>query len=532
MSRQLISNNINVVTKILFKKLGLKYNSNIQTNLKQHPDYPSFMAIKHTMNKEGVDSIALKSSFEELRDKLPKPVIVHITTNTDLFLVVEKIDDKYVHIINEKGKIDLETIDTFLKMWNGNVMIFDTENIKRKKETLKEKFVTLLDNIKQPLIVISSILLFSFLLFNQSESRVTINYLIIVISAIGVMFSVLLELEMFDEHNPLIRKICTSGKNNKINCSNILNSKDAYFMGIFSWSDIGTIYFSFILLLNIIYPSSFTTTISICLAILTFPYVFYSIIYQKFIAKSWCRLCLGVQAVLATLFTLSIIYYSSFNYNLLTNFQSLIVVSILFTTILSAFIIVKSLIGNTYKLKQASLQLNTLKHSSVVKNGYMYTVPTVAKTPSCSFVLGNPNGETCFTMVMSPVCNPCMSELSQLIPIFKTKTNTRIELLILCEKEEVAPFDFNLSLNLIKMFIDDKQNILNNLANYVYNYPASKHKLSTQKFKTTNQQAKEILLSQIQWSVNNKMFNTPQMFVNHKKLPSFYSANDIDYLCD
>src|SRR5699024_12035574 len=98
-----------------------------------------------------------------------------------------------------------------------------------------------------------------------------------------------------DHQNPVLKKICTSGRNT--NCGNVLQSKAAKLGGIISWSEIGFIYFSggFLSLLL----SGMSSDVMFLLGwlnVLAAPYVLFSIYYQWRIAREWCVLCLTVQA--------------------------------------------------------------------------------------------------------------------------------------------------------------------------------------------------------------------------------------------
>ena len=70
MGRKLISENLNTVIGILFKRLKLNFNAGVLKRLHEHPDFPSFLSIQHILKQEGVNSIAMstKNGMHETSD--------------------------------------------------------------------------------------------------------------------------------------------------------------------------------------------------------------------------------------------------------------------------------------------------------------------------------------------------------------------------------------------------------------------------------------------------------------------------------
>lgn len=529
MSKNLVNDNINTVMGILFRNYKLNYNKGILKRMREHPDYPSFLSVQHILKQEGLNSLALKVTLEELQDKLPKPVLVHVYTNTDLFLLVKRVKNGYVHILNKNGGDKHESVDNFVKMWDGNAMIFDSKNLIPRKVTFKENILLLFDNLRIPFLIAVFISIFIFYLIRDFENRSIYNYLFVILPLIGVLFSTLLIIESFDVHNALLRKICSSKKIKTINCSSILSSKDAYFIGVFSWSDIGLVYFSFILLLNLIKPE-FSLAFTGFLSFLSFPYVFYSIYYQRFKAKSWCLLCLGVQALLLVLFVVSVELYFSYGFNFIWEVESWVWIILIFLLITATYSILKPLISRSYELSNCAPKYRLLKHNNAIKEVIFENQFKVSKA-DYSLVLGKPNGSICITLVISPICNPCMNELDVLLPILKRKEDTRIEVLFLTDKKENNPHAFFLSKMLIDKYQDNENSFFDLLEDYVDNYPASKFRHKIQNKLTPIDKNEDILLKHINWCVSNKIYSTPKIFIDYKQLPDIYSVSEIDYMC-
>lgn len=83
-------------------------------------------------------------------------------------------------------------------------------------------------------------------------------------------------------------------------CDHVLETDASKFFGLFSWSEVGFAYFSVSLLTLLMFPhyACYLAAINVC----CLPFSFWSVWYQKFVARAWCTLCLSVQCILWLLF--------------------------------------------------------------------------------------------------------------------------------------------------------------------------------------------------------------------------------------
>ena len=244
--RKFIQDNQREILKIFLKKINYPYTDSLYSQLEMHPDFPSFMSFHYIFKKIGIDSIAVSTNYEQLQYNLPKPILVHITSNTDFFLLVEQADNKYVYILNSRLKLEPIKKDIFLKMWKGNAMLVNITEVTTAKLLVTDKILNVLVRLKVPFTISTFLVLLSYLIYFRIGERNVLNWAYIFLFFIGLSFSVCLLIENINKHNIFIKKICSSKSLKKnVNCSSILNSKDAYLFGIFSWADIGLIFFYF-----------------------------------------------------------------------------------------------------------------------------------------------------------------------------------------------------------------------------------------------------------------------------------------------
>lgn len=223
----------------------------------------------------------------------------------DLFLFVNKVTSEYVQIKNENGNIENITREDFIKMWDGNALLIDEKPV-NIHIPYKDKLVTLVENVKFPFFIISLLLTFIVLLWMKKETEMSFYFYLVGILA-GVTSTIFLFIQQTDKYNIFVKRLCSANNGkSKVDCSSILDFKDAYFLGIVSWTDMGVVYFVALLLLILFFPFDVARTAINILSIMSLGYVCYSITYQKFVAKKWCTLCLSVQAVFMFLFILSL----------------------------------------------------------------------------------------------------------------------------------------------------------------------------------------------------------------------------------
>jgi uncharacterized membrane protein len=476
------------------------------------------------LKKLGIDSIAIRADYIELTDNLPKPLIAHVITNTELFLVVDKVDNEFVYVINNSNKLEKIDRDTFMKMWSGNILLIDDEDINPKKITFREKIISELEIKKKPFLIINFVAILIFLILHRVQERDILNYSYLILYSIGLWFSILLLIVQFDENNLLVKKYCSSTKNN-VNCETVLSSKGAYFLEIFAWSDLGFIFLVIHCLAILLLPVKLSNNIAIISSIPSFLYVIYSLYYQKFIVRYWCKLCLGVQAVLCLLFFVSIL---SINYLTKDIISLPFLFSYLFLIlfVISSYILIKPYLYSKIQFPIINRRYKSLIHNHDIKDVILNKMPNISTEEVYKIQIGKHQANNCLAIIFNPTCEPCIKELKKLLSFFGDKSNLRIDLIFLVPIENYEIF--SIAFNLLKKYTENKELFLQTLNTYLSNYPASKKPYSlifNEDVALTN-----ILKEQFIWCKNNKIHSTPQLILNNKYLSPVYSMDDIDYM--
>lgn len=525
MNSSIVKNNLEKTLKLILVYVGCTNYRPLYAIMKKHPNFPSLLSFKYILAKVGVESMAMSSTIKQLRDELPKPVLVHVTTNVELFLLVTGVDSKDVNVLDADGKSEDMPIATFEQIWDGVALIFDSSDKVKFKQTFSDYVVSLFQYIKIPLFVANILFLIGYLVVGNYSAFSVENWAFVFVYIIGLVFSLLLLVQNIDQHNTLVRRVC-GGKTGG-GCSSILNSKAAMFLSIIHWSDVGVLYFSTLLIFSLIFPSA-SLVIAFWLSFVSFPYVGYSIIYQCFVAHNWCRLCLGVQFALflnlmVGLWVLLVHGLPIFSISSITPFL------LVALSVSMLYAIIKPLLLRNHEYKIQRFKCLQLKHTNGVLELLLSGVSKVTSPSSDSaIVLGNVDAANSITMVISPICEPCQQELRVLIPILKNKREVRIEIVFMVDPSANAP-DNVLAKKLLAKYVTSGETFLDELLRYAQYFPSSREELLHDNLLNNSQ---NLMNGMVEWCKKNRLWTTPAIFINHRLLPKYYSTDEIDFLCD
>ena len=525
MASSIVHSNVGKTLRLILQHVGVgSHHRALYERMAQHPDFPSLLAFQHTLKSVGVDSLALRTTLNELRNDLPKPAMVHVSTNVELYLLVERMDANNVYVLDAQGNTEAMPIDTFAKVWDGVAFVFDTEKRATYSPTVAERLLGWFRRHRWTFAASTLALLLLWTIALRWVDMPTAAWAFVAVYAIGLCFAVLLQVQGFDQHNPLVRRVCGHGSHG--GCSSILSSSASAFLGVLHWSDVGLLYFLTLLVVQLLFPVA-SLWASVWLAIMAAPYVVYSIAYQRFVAHSWCRLCLGVQ--LALLLNLGVALWvlrsgqvMPFDIGALLG---LLVVGLFLAGVLAA---VKPLIKSHIAHKTEHAQHLHLKHRAEVCNLLLHETASVAPPAASEAIAwGAPDAATTITLVVSPICEPCQHELRTLLPLLLGKTETRVELVFFVDSAPQSA-DYRLAHHLLTQHGDNPHQLLQALHVYAQHYPASRAKIERG---LASPERSERLDAMGAWCKRNRLHSTPMIFINHHQLPKIYATEEVDYLC-
>lgn len=522
MKRRLLTDNPNEVLRILFKKFGLKYDAYAHQAYINHPLYPGFGAIAYVLSKHGIDSCLIETDFKELT-QLPDPFVI---LYDGLFLPIVAVTEEEISILNERGLPERQPRSMLHANWTKQALIFDTDKIVKHKTPIKW-LIRFIFNKAMLWIVFASIGIGLFLGYATKAIEMNwLNYSFLATGIAGIAVGILFQVQEFDRRNKFINAICRSKHNSSRDCSSILDSEDARFIGLFSWADFGLLYFSFLTLLPLFFHSNIVLSLTSLCSIAAVIYVPYSIIYQWRIARKWCALCLMIQGVLFVNFILAVIALLMIGSTLIADIPLIDYIKILFAGIVFTALFTASKIFLKAFLhdRSAAKLFAMLKHDYAVKTLLLKRERCVS-TDDLNSIAINPEGTDRLIVVLNPVCTPCMKKMKQIMAFWQTKKDTRMELLFLLDKND--PDSRAIAMKFLSVYYQDQGRFIDFLDDYVSGFPASSHRYVREEF---NDKYDVMLIEQDKWCAANGITSTPTMFLNGMEIPAIYHINDIDYM--
>ena len=523
MRRKLITDNLNEVVRILFRYYGLKFDGYAKSLYHSHPRYGYIESISYVLSRFGLDTSLVQTDLDEIKD-FPFPLILHYD---GLFLPIIGVKDNDTFIIiNESGENEEIVLGGFVHLWDSRALVIE-EDGKGLENKVRDRtvwginhFVTLLSCL-----VIAGLVIY--LSANVISLHSVIRCLFMLSSIVGLSVSALFHVQKLNRGNPFINRICHPSANHssKRDCSSILDSTASKLFGIFSWVDIGTFYF--IVFLFVIWFMQRQGTI-ITLAIISLfaaVYIPYSLFYQAKIAKRWCTLCLLVQGVLLFNALLSIVVILKECLVLRDLIMTAVRIVVMSLILFPLYYFVSNSLSSSYSFKQKNKKYRQYLFSAEGINSIIYQTPEVDFTCSNKMPVIKREGSAELTMIINPLCSPCINKTREVIEILKRKRYTSLYVVFLVDPKSTS------EVAQASRLITDSMagQLASSLENYTKRYRGVCNAESNVSFCPESSQ---IIESSFRWCQENNYMSTPKTFLNNHELPSLFSVNDIDYLIE
>lgn len=391
---------------------------------------------------------------------------------------------------------------------------------KRQEQLVKWKQIGLFGSLFAILLLVTS-----FNLLNFRGTSAIFYSVILFLTLVGMGVSILLLLFEIDKANPQLQKFCMGG--GKVNCNAILSSKAAKLFPRLSWSEVGFYYFSGTFLYLLIAPVQAMSVLPF-LTMISLPFIFFSLYYQKVVAKQWCSLCLAVQAVLAAEFLVFLTKGIAF--------QPISAVGIAY--VITAFFVpvllwsfIKPMILNQVESKRTKRELARLKYNPVLFESLLYKQKRITKDPKgLGITLGNPDAKHTIIKVCNPYCGPCAKAHPEIEKIIEENKDVSVQIIFTATNEKgdsrAQPVKHLMAIaeskdsNLIKEALDD------------WYLPEKKdYQVFSAKYPINGEleMQGDKLEAMVRWCKESGIEFTPTFFVNGYQLPSVYEVIDLNY---
>lgn len=511
----------NILIDILLN-LNVKYTARFTNKLyNEHPFQKSFYGLSKMLNLYGIQNAGVK--IENKEEDLHNIELPFVVLANNYFYLVYEVTDKEVKYLWEGLKIQAP-IDDFLKLWSGYTLLLSKSDNSKEINYRQHYFENLKQNFLQIVLLMTA---FVIILLAGYYNAVFYNlkYLSpILLSLIGAYVCYLIlekKLHISNEHTD---KICSLLKEQE--CNNILESKASTLFGIIGLGEIGFGYFIANILLLTFYPDIYIYLVYINFCSLLFT--FWSIWYQKYIAKQWCILCLLVLGIL-WLISISSVLINKGIPGLQIDYSVILVTSVFLFSILTTNYITRILLESR-QTTELSYNLNRMKSDKQIFIALLKKSQFIeVDRKTSNIIFGNPNGNILISILTNPHCEPC------------ARTHLRIKELLLenkniCIQYIFSSFSHDLEVSarfLIETYFMKNENERNNIFEQWYSFG----KLNKEKFFKLHpevyiQSERSIaeLEKHTKWKEANNLRATPTILVNGYLLPDNYKINDLKYI--
>lgn len=360
-----------------------------------HPEYPSLLSVSDTFYRLGLEHTVHRVDESALID-LPYPYLL-------------PLDKGREHLLCIKSERDLERVKKELREhWNGVVLQADAFN-KAKSKT--NSFIYSLEREMVICLMGVFILLFSLLFLTQTQAEAYWLASGLLFSTLsGVCLSYFLMNKALGGTSTTIDSFCNAGKNNS--CDRILTS-GVRFLGI-EFSDLVTCYFvsQFVVLmlalLSIELYKPFIVGLSM-MSTVSMPFVLFSWYYQKYIAKTWCRLCLIVSGILLVQWLMFAAAWRSHDFQLsVQSVSDAALFSLIFLCTSLLVLMLKRALLYYIKLKEIGGRANRVLHAPEVFLPMLKSQRLIDNTPfENELILGEADAPIRIIMATNLYCRPC-----------------------------------------------------------------------------------------------------------------------------
>lgn len=504
--------NTNTLTSTLCL-LDVKYTTKYANSyFNEHPHKYSLYGLSKMFAHYGVHNMGIKVTNKEDIYSLDPPFIAHIGND---FVTVKNISKEKVCYYWYKKKLTI-SIKEFLDLWSGTVLVVEADETSTEPDYKQHRKEELVTSIQKKILLLAGIILIG-ISFNQNHILQSLtSTLLLMINLAGIYTGYLLVQKQVNIHSSIADKICSLFV--KSDCNDVLNSPAAKFLGLVGWSELGLSYFLSNTFLILFAPNLLSYLV--LLNIMTLPYSFWSIWYQKFRAKTWCPLCLIIQLLFWLMFI------TSFTFGLIevpeaTVFNILSIVLIFGTPFLLINLLLPyQTVRN--KMIEITQQFNSLKMNRKVFLGLLkdQTFYEVDKEVS-SIIFGNPNAKNTITIFSNPHCDPC-ARMHKNIEKLLEDTNYKF-----CIQYILSSFDSTLNSS-CEFFLYINKKYPTEKRNKIYNEWFDKGKYDKENFfkKYAYTVDKNVVSEEFQkhldWKKKTKLQATPTIIFDGYELPKMY----------
>lgn len=393
-----------VVHKYL-RLLGIRISSKtVKDTINKHPLKDTVRGVSDTFDDFGISNMVVNLNYSQLQE-VEMPILAALNFDKDPFCLITTVGAECVEIYSPISKnIKSMPATLFNRYWTGVVI-----GAEKREDTLRESSLTY--HVKQIIGWIERHLLWiiATLFFMLIASKIVlaanftfIEQLFFGTKAFGVVVSVLVIYKTYFNTN-VLKQFCQIG--DVVDCNNVLQSKFSKFFDWVGFGDLSLAYFASTLFW-VVFLANTPTNVFIIASPLASVFVVVSIVWQGFVARKWCLLCMVINLTIITEVLLSIRSgFDIYNTHYITNWAifSACFILILLITISIREVLIKTMRADVLDDKNREILSNEylfnamLNQSKAIEDCVEYS-PMTNNNHDCThevLVITNPSCTKC-----------------------------------------------------------------------------------------------------------------------------------------
>lgn len=507
----------NILTTLL-SFIDFRFTGYTISSYQNNPSKDTLLGLSVTLSSIGIESIGYRLSSPMDLDSIKTPFV---TIKENKFIVVTMFSKDIIRYLNGKHEV-ITDIQSFKENWSHTVLAITKINNREEPNYSIHKNIELKVRLaKYTLFICGFLAIFLLGVYSRFwESQSAIG--LVLFNFIGLFLSTLLYANYLNLNSNIATKLCNI--TSESNCEAVSKSRGAKILKLIHLSEIGCAFF----ITNILAILVFNIDIAILLivSLTTIPFCIWSPIYQKYIVKKWCPLCLTIVAILILQFTYIFALNSHILYEHIIISQTTFAKFSLVILINCLLALIIFFLSRHYKQHQrnryARLDCIKIKYNPEVFKIILNKEPSLQNFPRHSLVFGNDNSNNSITVISNPFCTSCIAIHHKLNKL--SLTDYRIDYIFTASSADLLiinqyiiayykAYGRERAWDLLTKWYECQDKSISFFRNISVDFNNSM----------------EDSLKHLDWIEEEKIDSTPTIFINRQRLPSQYDVSDIIY---
>ena len=447
---------------------------------------------------------------KEYLDELEAPCIVIMNDNDSPFCLIEKIEETHITLSHsQRLRVSKQQ---FLQKWTGTVLVGEVTESTIQEKNCKLKDIAMW--IQRHQLLLAGIIAILLILYSTKRNYSTGISLYLVTLCTGLLISSAI-LYKETANSRFLHRFCHIGKT--IDCNEVLHSQGSHIIGM-GLGELSVLYFSALLLFTLICPHEFYC-ISIICSIIAIGFTLYSVIYQLFIIRKGCMLCMLINLIVWS--SCVILYIQKGQFNKEFSLSAMLSFTAIACICLTGWLQIKALLKIKEEGKQFKVQFSNLLNPDNFQK-LLFAETQIGAMVNKEIALHNQISSTTQLMIVTnPNCKNCARIHSHIKEI---ASNVSISLVLLTfPKDGIGE---KVAKTIIAAYrTDGWEKAITALEEWYKN-----HKIKgIDKYAITAEEQRIWKQQQIYCSQQH-ISQTPSMIIDGYYVPEFYQLKELKYV--